>query len=308
VPVPLINFPLSAIVDGILSYLQFVFGKPEVTPAEYRWHSDDRQSLIRISGTFVIDNQKPMSAPFIVVERGSFQAPQVFIDNLKSGDPNSDNNYRYVQLFDGTINIIIGSGVAGEASSIANFIALNMQADRHGIMAETMFIRNMYILGVGPEVPVVKDSEVRRWEVTVTVFCSLQMSWLKADMQPLTVWTKAGIKAVDPDYTFSAHGELTLGSDRLVDSTKDFGIYTTNDPQLLEQELTKGWYYIQFVLDQYQFTYTIDSIVDHHTLKLLSHDSHDDPIPFSAIASATNVSYKLLWNNVHIHANIPRRS
>lgn len=307
-PVPLINFPLSAVVDGILSYLHFVFKTPDITPAEYRWNEDDRKSLIRISGTFVIDNQKPMSAPFIVVERASFATPQIAIDNLKSGGPNTDDNRSYVQLFDGSINIIVGSGVAGEASSIANFLAINIQADRHGIMETTKFIRNMYVAGVGPEVPVVKDSEVRRWEVTVSVFCSLQVGWIKAYMEPLTVWNKAGIKVANVHEPLSDKGQLTESSDLLVDMTKDFGPYVANDPQLLEQELEKGWYYIKFKEDEYQFTYKIVEVVDNHTLRLQSHDADDNPVPFSAVETASDVEYTLLWNSLHVHVNIPTRS
>jgi len=307
-PAPLINFPLSLIVDGILSYIQWIFGNPDLTPAEYRWNVDDRKSLIRICGPFVIDNEKPMSAPFIVVERGGFAFANMTLDNLKSSDGNTFENQVFSDWMDGVINIIIGSGSAGEASSIANFLAIMFQADRHGLKKALKFVRNLNYLDVSPEVPVVKDTEIRRWEVTFRLNVSLQQGWIKKLTEAAKVtFNKMSLKQVS-DFAFSAQGIITEGSDLLVDPSKNFGFLTTNDPQFLEKEFERGWYYIKLRNNEYDSILKIVEIVDNHTLRLQFHDANDDPIPWSAPASITEASYDIYWNNIHLQIELPTNS
>jgi hypothetical protein len=297
------------VVDGILSYLQFIFKNVDITPSEYRWSDNDRQSKIRICAPFVIDNAKPMSAPFIVVERGGFQFDNRIIDNLKSADANDFSNPNFVAIANGTVNIICGSKESAEASSLANYVSIMFQADRHGIIDNLKFLRNLYHLDVSPEIPVVKDSEVRRWEVTVRLFVSLQMGWLKSLREP-QLWSSATFYATDKTSAadpLSVHGVVTAGDDIIVDATKNFGTDVSNDPQLLQQELDKGWYYIRFK-DEDNELYQVKEIVDNHTLKLLTHDINNDPIPWSAPESKTDVEYNLLWNNVHIKMEIPNNT
>lgn len=309
-PVPLLNFPIAAIVDGIISYIQFAFGNEEITPATYRWNQDTRATRIRIQGPFVIDNEKPMSAPFIVVERGTFVFQNRSIDNLKSADPNTFANKKYTDITDGYVNIICGSGVASEATSIANFLAILIQANRHGIINELKFLRDLHYIDMSPEVPVVKDTEVRRWEVTLRFATSIQLNWLKTFHEPEpAIFNKAGIYTLDPEpTTISGTGVISQGVDTIVDSTKDFGFLTSNDPQLLEQEFTRGWYYVRLDDNESDQLYTIVEIVDNHTLRLQTHDEDGDPVPWEAPESAIDVGYKILWNNLHVHMELPTNS
>ena len=306
-PAPLLNFPMAAIVDGIISYVQYVFGKPEVTPAEYRWDIDDRKSRIRIGAPFVIDNQKPMSAPFIVVERDGFQYDDRIIDNLKSSDANSFDNSKYLSITDGYVNIICGARVASEASSIANFISMMLQSDRHGIIENLKFIRNLKHVFIGPEVPVVKDAEVRRWEVTLKIFVSIQEGWIKSIQEPVT-WDKFAIYNTNQvgEKPFSTKGIVSIGSDLLTDTTKDFGPYITNNPQLLDKELAKGWYYIRLSDNPNSQLYTISEIVDNHTLRLKTHDVNNNQVSWSSPESKIDVSYELLWNAIHLYIEVPK--
>jgi len=310
-PAVLINFPFSAIVDGILSFLHYSFKTPGITPSEYRWDPDDRKSFIRICAPFVIDNEKPMSAPFIVVERGAFQFANRAIDNLKNGEANIMERMEKVDWADGTVNIICGSGVAGEASSLANFIAILMQSERHGIASTLRFVRNLKYLDVSPEIPIVKNTEVRRWEVTLRIFVSLQMGWLTY-YSGETPWNKAGIKAISPTpLTTSNVGRTTQGSDLIVDTTKNFGFNPDSNPRLLQPEVSKGWYYLRMPglppdnnLDVELFT--LAEVVDNHTLRVFYHDAQNQLVPWSAPATATNFQYELLWNNLNIHMEFPK--
>jgi len=307
-PAALINFPISAIVDGLLSYIQYIFGNPDITPSEYRWNVDDRQSFIRIGGPFVIDNEKPMSAPFIVVERGPFTFDNRIIDNLKAGGANTFTNPLYAAICDGTINIICGSAVAAEASSLANYLAIMLQSDRHTIIGTLQFLRNLYHVDISPEIPVVKDTQVRRWEVTLRIFVSLQMGWIKTQLDTVQ-WNSATIYNLDgqpSDAPLSIVGSINTGSDLLVDNTQNFGILSTNSPQFLQSDLTAGRYYIRF--KDYGCNaqvYPVAEIVNNHTLRLLDHDVNNNPIPWSAPETSTAVKYNLLYDSLHLKIEIP---
>ena len=246
-PASMIGFPFANVVNSLLSYTQHLFSNPDITPADYRWSSDDRASRIRICAPFVIDNEKPMSAPFIVLERSGFEFEDRVIDNLKSADANTFAEPNYTSICNGTVSVTVGSGVAAEASSIANFLAIMFQADRHAIIKNVNFLRNLKHLGVGPEIPVIKDTQVRRWEVTLTLFVSMQMGWI-GHTREVELWNKASIREgnIQGSSPLSTHGIISEGSDLLVDSTKDFGFLVTNDPQILEKELNNKWYYIRF--------------------------------------------------------------
>jgi len=297
------GFPLPTIVDGVLSYLQFLFGNPDIIPAEYRWDEDDRVSKIRISAPFVIDNEKPMSAPYIVVERMAFTFANRTLDNLKSKDSIISNSTEKVDWWDGGVNITFGSGVATEASNLANIVAILIQSNRHGIASTLQFVRSINYVGVGPEVPIVKYAEVHRWETTLQLQTSLQLGWIMHQRE-LTEFAKADI-INENEQVYSASGETTQGSDLFVDQTQDFGILSTNDPQLLPAELMKGWYYIRLADNAYDQLYTVKEIVDNHTLRLATHDTNDNEVPWSAEDTASDVAYDLLWNHVHIHVKIP---
>jgi hypothetical protein len=314
--VPLFNFPVAAITDVLLSYLQYVFSNDEITPANYRWVEDDettenrdgRSSKIRISAPFVIDNDKPQSAPFIVVERGAFGFANQLIDNSRGADPNTFENKKYVDWMDGTVNIICGSGVATEASSLANWLAIMLQADRHGIIKKSHFIRNLNYIGIGPEIPVIKDTEVRRWEVILSLRVSLQIGWLQVTREPI-LWKSAEFYATNsPPEVFSNKGATSLGSDLLVDTTQDFGHLEANNPYLIQREFDRGWYSVQFKANANKQLYTIVEIVDNNTLRLETHDVNGDPVAYSAPAGATDLEYDLLWNSLHIKMELPNNS
>jgi len=297
------NFPVSLVTDGILSYLQWSFGNPDIIPPDYRWDADDRASKIRICGPFAIDNQKPMSAPFVVVERTGFTFANRVIDNLKSQTPNSAESTEKVDWMDGGINITCGSGVASEASCLANIIAMILQSNRHGICAALKFVRDLRYVSIGPEVPVVKYAEVHRWEVTLQIYVSLQFGWIIAQKE-LDEWNKADIINQEAQM-FSNAGETTKDIDLIVDNTKDFGTTVDNDPQLLPAELSRKYYYIRFRDNANDQLYPVKEIVDNHTLRLVTHDGDDMEVPWGAPETKTDLEYDLLWNHVHIHAKIP---
>jgi len=169
------------------------------------------------------------------------------------------------------------------------------------------FLRNMQYVDIGPEVPIMKDTEVRRWEVTLRVQVSLQMGWIdKLLWDPTDIMETAEFFDTE-DFFESTKGIVSIGSDILYDPSADFGLTTTNDPQILSRELSKGWYYIQ--LRGEPQNYPVVEIVDSNRLRLLTRkvdDTGDEP--YSSPDSETDVSYKLVWNAVHIHCRIPNNN
>jgi hypothetical protein len=295
------DFPLASVVDGLISYLQFVFANPDIVPDEYRWNEDDRRTRIRISGVFVVDDEKPFSAPFIVVERGGFGKDDRIIDNLKKSDPNTFENPESVSIWDGSINIIFGGRSSSEVSTLANFVMINIDCDRHGIIQTIRFIRNLRVVSIGPEMPTKKREEILRWSVNLSLFVSLQMGWKNNLIDPQK-FEKFTLKHIAQKHTVdSEHGETTEGSDLLVDNTKTFGFETSDDPQLLEQEFNKGWYYIRFDTQLYK----VVEIVDEHTLKLVTNSAADVEVPWEAPATAIDLTYQMLWNSIHVSIQLP---
>jgi hypothetical protein len=105
-----------------------------------------------------------------------------------------------------------------------------------------------------------------------------------------------------PHYT-SHTGTIVTDEATLYDANANFGIYTSNNPQLLQRELSKKWYYV--TLGDSKRLYPVDSIIDEHTLKLIDRNKDDVEVPFSASESKDNLTYNVLWNTVHIHVKLP---
>lgn len=303
----MLNFPIAVTVDALLSFLQHRFSKPEITPSAYRWSQDDRQSRIRISGSHAIDNEKPGSRPSITVERGSFSFAHRAIDNLQSADPNTFLNPKYKDWMDGSVNIICESRVASEASSLAQFIAMEVQANRHSIAKITKCIKDLTYLDIGPEEPRKGDVEIRTWRVVLRLRCSVYIGWIKTYNGPTIPFNKAEIIATHREDPYESDtGSTVQGTDTLADASADFGLTTSNDPQLLQAELDKKWYYVVFNADTNQTKYVVDEIVDNNTLRLKYRQADGTLIPYEAPETVSGtVQYRLEWNSAHLHVVLP---
>jgi hypothetical protein len=304
------NFPITKVVAGLISYTQYVFGSPEHVEPDYRWNEDDRQTKIRISAPFAIDDERPMSQPFIVFKRGQFTFMNNMVDDVKTAEPNTFENMEKVVIANGNLNIICGSRSAVEATGLAQFMSILLQANRHNIAGNSNMeiLRNLNHVAISDEMPVFKDAQVTRWEVNLNVFLSLQFGWFERLIDPV-LWTKIDIKNVDESRRVeSDEGITSSGSDLLVDPSKDFGFLNTNDPQFLQQDFDRGWYYIQFKDNQYKQLYKIVEVVNPTTLRLVTHDANELEVPWSSPSSETDVEYTLFWNSVHLHVRVPNNS
>jgi hypothetical protein len=301
-PLLLQNCPLVSVVDGFISFLQYLFKTPTITPGDFRWSDDQLVSKIFITGPFVIDRARVEGLPTITVSRSPFQFQNQVNDNFASSDPITEENPKHIDLMRGSISVICESGSGPEATSLATFVALMLQANRHQLSARMKsFVHTYRWTGITNETPVQIRDGVTRWQCSVGFDVALKMGWVVTE-SGLDKFNKAAIYA--GDVQFSSSCQVTAASDQIVDMAANFGTIAGSNPLFLTSELDKKWYFICFAGSNKK--YTIDSIINNHTLKLTEVDSNGDTVPFNP-ATSQFTSYELNWNIIHLYVELPKR-
>jgi len=302
-PTNMLKFPAVYVVDGIISFFQYIFGLPGLTDVNYRWNSDERKSKIWISAPYTVDREKIGSAPSITISRGSFNFQNRVIDNLAKANANTKEQPVFRDLMSGNISIICESRSAAEASGIANFCAIQIQSERHKIMSQLKFIQDLKYVDIGTEIPIKEAAEIKRFQCVVTLSCNLYIGWIK-DTINNDKFNKANIYTIDKQDTYtSPKGEIVQGSPNLIDTRADFGTLDTNNPQLIESEYNKKWYYVLFT--ETNKKYTIEEIVNNKTLRLSQVDENGNTIAFNPDATVSGITYRIVWNSIHINMELP---
>ena len=300
-PAILNKCPLTAFSDGITSFIQYVFKTPEITPAEYRWSQDEKQTKMFISGPFTVTREKVGSLPTITVIRGPFNYENRTINNFKEANPNVFDEDKYIELLSGPLSIICEAGTGDEATSLAYFLQMELQANRLLMKKQMTFLHRLLWSGISQEQPVKEEAEIVRWQVTISLQATIYVGWLNK-ISGLDRFNKISVKNADSQWT-STYGETTSGSDLFVDNSADFGIVSTNSPQLLQAELLKKWYYISFDGSK---MYKVEEIINSKTLKLSDVDADGNSIPYNPTDTANNLNYQLYWNTIHLAIELPR--
>lgn len=294
---------LTSLSDGLISFIQHLFGSVDITPGEYRWSPDQQATKIFIGGPFTYSREKVGQLPTVTVVRGPFTYENRTIDNYKSGDANTYENPEHVEILSGPITVICECGAGDEAVAMAQFILLELQANRIQMKKQMTFLHRLLWVGVSPEQPVKEEAEITRWQCSITLQCSIYTGWIKRETG-LSRFNRVEINNADEEWD-SIYGVITQGSDLFVDNSANFGITTTNSPQLLEQELIKKWYYVSF--DGAKM-YTIEEVVNSKTLRLSEKDENGDSVPFNPTEANPNVKYKIYWNTVHLGIALPKKN
>ena len=284
---------LTSLSDGIISFIRYLFATPDITPGEYRWSPDEQATKIFIAGPFTYSRQKVGSMPTVTVVRGPFLFENRTIDNYKGADANTYENPEHVEILSGPITIICECGAGDEALSMANYILLELQANRKKMKEKMTFLHRLLWTGISPEQPVKEEAEIVRWQCSFTFNASIYLGWLTRTTG-FNMLGSIDIKNAEKGWE-STFGSVTQGSDLLVDNSADFGTLNTNEPQMLSSELSSGWYYISF--DGCKM-YKIDEIVDNKTLRLNGYSAE----------STSNTSYGLYWNTVHLDIALPNKN
>lgn len=284
---------LTRLSDGIISFIQHRFSKAEFTPQEYRWDANEEATKIFISGPFSYSRKKVGSLPSVTVSRGPFAFENRTIDNKKNENIITGESEEKVEILSGPVTIICESGSGDEAVALAQFIMLELQANRHNIKKHMQFLHRLLWVGITPEQPVKEEAEIVRWQCSFTFNASIYLGWLTRTTG-LNMLGSIDIKNAEKGWE-STFGSVTQGSNLLVDNSADFGTLNTNEPQMLSSELSSGWYYISF--DGCKM-YKIDAIVDNKTLRLDGYSAE----------STSNTSYGLYWNTVHLDIALPNKN
>lgn len=290
---------LTQLSDGILSFIQYLFKTPEITPHDFRWNPTETETKIFIAGPFTVSRQKIGQLPSVIVSRTPFQAENRVIDHAQSADENVMTNPVSQDVLDGSLNVICECGASDEAEALASFIFLEIQANRKQIVNNMPFAHRLLCQSISASVPVKEAAEIERWQCSFSISASIYMGWIKTekDGEP---WTKAAIFNTQ-DYWESNYGTFVAGSDIISDASADFGTANTNKPKLNQQELSQKWYY---VLCQDQ-KLTVEEILDNKRLRLSVVDADGNVVPYQAPASATT-PYKLVWNHVRLYTEIKK--
>ena len=288
---------LTRLSDGIISFIQYLFSKAELTPGDYRWNADERATKIFISGPFTFSRTKVGSMPTVTVIRGPFTYENRTIDNYKGADANVFTNQERLEILSGPLTIVCECGAGDECSSLAQYILLELQANRTKMKEHMTFLHRLLWTGITPEQPVKEEAEIVRWQCSITLQASIYTGWINREVG-LTRFNSAVIKNGENQYD-SIYGSTTQGSDLFVDMSANFGLLVTNKPQFLQSELEKKWYYVSF--DGAKM-YTVEEIVDSKTLRL----SYDN-VPYSAPETQTYIKYSIYWNTVHLGVELIKK-
>ena len=139
-----------------------------MTPGEYRWNSDERATKIFIGGPFSYSRQNVGSLPTVTVARGPFTYENRTINNYKGAEDITFNNEEKVDILTGPITIICEAGAGDEATSLAQYIMTEIQANRHNIKKHMKFLHRIVWVGITPEQPTKEEAEISRWQCSVT--------------------------------------------------------------------------------------------------------------------------------------------
>jgi hypothetical protein len=294
---------LTRLSDGLISFIQHLFGSPDMTPGEYRWSPDEQATKIFISGPFTYSRQRVGSMPTVTVTRGPFTYENRTIDNFKGADANTYENPERVEILSGPITVICECGAGDEATAMAQYILLELQANRLKMKSHMSFLHRLLWTGITPEQPVKEEAEITRWQCSITLQCSIYTGWIQRETG-LTRFNSILLRNADENWD-SIYGSQTQGSDLFVDNSADFGVTATNSPQFLQQELAKKWYYVSF--DGAKM-YTIESVVNNKTLQLSHVDENGNNVPFNPTETKSDVKYKIYWNTVHLGIGLPKKN
>lgn len=302
--VDMTGFPAVYVVDGIISFLQYVFSLPGITDINYRWNRDERKSKIFIAGPYTFDREKLGSAPSITVSRSALGFRNLVMDNLENAGENTFANPKHKDLMAGKISVICESRSASEVSGLASFCAYQIQSQRHKIISNLKFVQDLKYEGLSPENPIQETAEIRRYQCIAYFNCSLYVGWMKS-IDNLSKFNKANVYGVDnEDGVYKSTGVITKGSANIVDDNADFGLTDSNNPQLIENEYLDKWYCIN--IGNVNKKYVVEEIINNKTLRLSEVDKNGNTIPFNP-ESDESVEYTLFWNSIHVDIEFSKK-
>jgi hypothetical protein len=307
------KLPLTLTVDAIISFLRYVFSNENLAPANYRFVEDiertegTRKTEIKISAQMPINDEKNISTPNVVVVRGAYQKNTSINENLANGSENTFSTMKQLLVYDGIITIMVNSNHASEATNLATFITLMIEANKRSIIEATKFIRFLDGRSISEEMPSEPAPNVTRWTVVINFFTSIYLAVWYREIEGENLFEKVSVRSISERRSASGTaGSITATKNTMTDLTKSFGFTDDSDPKFNKKEFDKKWYYLKFEKDVYYYIITKIADDDKHTLELSMVGENGQLVDFEASESLKNLNYEILWNSNHIYVNVPK--
>lgn len=294
--VDLKNFPLVNTIAGLSSFCRYIFQNPNLTPADWRWNSDEMKSKIIIRGGYGDEDLRPGSRPQIIIVRNSFGFSNSSLDNLESAKPNTFTDVKKRDWMIGTVDVICVSAAMNEADCLASWIALMIQEHRHVLRHEMNFLKQISYSMIGPSTPgSQQDKKIREWMTTLRINVELNLNWLTYDVEPI-MWKQLHLYTRQNGNAFESDtGTVVKNSTLLTDENADFGVTIDHRDMFNEAELNNGWY--MAFIGEMSTPFKIQEIVDSKTLRISYTDKNQDKNYDPAEDFAGK--YKIVWNQIH---------
>jgi hypothetical protein len=227
----------------IIDFLRYVFGN--LTPVQYRYEEDVTKTRVVIGGHEVFGLENAGGIIKISVVRSSFSIEHRTIN--QAGPVGSTYAAkRYADLMDGTLSIVVEAGTSEEATGLATWAGMVVNANRHIIIKEAPGVFHaLKLRQIAEERTVDMQAKPIRIQCAAVFEAPLNMSWIE-DKKKGFVFSNIEIRHADQPPVFVSHCNYTASSKILIDLNARFGYFNTNNPKFVEGDLAKGWYSIIF--------------------------------------------------------------
>jgi len=270
-------------VRVIIDFLQFIF--KNITPDQFRWDPDERRTKVVIGAHEVFGLENAGSVLKIAVVRSGFAMQHRTINQARPA-PNTYGQKSFADLMDGTISVVVEAGTSEEATGLATFCGLVINANRGTIIKEAEVFHGLKLRTISEERTVEFQSKPARIQCAAILEAPLNVSWM-TDKKSGYIFGEMHIQHMDPDPIFISHCSITAGSKNLLDSNADFGYFNTNRPQFTEKELLEGWYTVRFKASGEE--YKIKSVIAPDRLELVSEMKKTE----------TGIEYDIIYNSMY---------
>lgn len=302
----LANLPSTDIVRVLIDFTQWLFSKSQFFPDGYKWDPDEKRSLIRISKPFSIDDEKPLSRPYIIISRSATQLHNRVFDNLAKADPNDFSNPERVDLMSMNVIITAGAGTADEAANLSAFVLHAIHANRHLIKSKIPYIHELKQVAINPEQPRQNQtsSTVHVWEATSVLSTVLKIGWFEKESDDAIIWDSMEIVNQGDILKESPTGQVFKNSNILKDEESSFGFdEEVNDVVFTEEGIEKGYYFISIDGQPY----LVKEVVNENMIRLVVSNAKGQPVDFVFEEEKKEVKYKVHWNKPYVRMVVPVR-
>lgn len=270
-------------IKVIIDFLQFVF--KNVVPDQFRWDPDEKRTKIVIGAHEVFGLENAGAILKIAVVRSGFSMEHRTINQARPA-PNTYGQKSFADLMDGTISVVVEAGTSEEATGLATFCGLVINANRAVIIKEAKVFHGLKLRTVSEERTVDMQSKPTRIQCAAILDAPLNVSWM-TDKKTGYIFGEMNMQHMDTEIVFLSHCSITAGSKILLDSNANFGYFNTNRPQFTEKDLLEGWYTVRFKVSGEE--YKIKSVVALDRLELVSEMKKTE----------TDLEYDIIYNSMY---------